>query len=658
MHKRIASLLSALFFFACGDPPEVCNDNADNDGDGLVDCFDEDDCSQSAVCQPRCGNNIIDAGEQCDDGNLLNGDGCSNLCQLEGNPVCGNGAIEAPEECDGANLDNLDCSDFNFDVGALACDNQCTFDISDCRDAICGDGVQEGPEQCDDGNTGDLDGCSAACTIEDNCGNGSVELNEQCDGNNLSGQDCTDFGFDAGTLACNANCLFILGGCTEALCGDGVLEGSEQCDDNNILDGDGCSSDCIAGLGFLCLGAPSQCDTVCGDGLIRGEEVCDDDNTNNNDGCDNLCQNEEPFICEGEPSACRFPVFLKVESNGGHSCALLGNGNIRCWGLNNLGQLGYGDTNDIGDDELPSSASDIVLGGFAVDMSVGGAHTCALLDTGNIRCWGSNSLGQLGYGNINNIGDNEDPAVAGNVNVGGAVVEVVAGGNHTCALLSNGSVKCWGRNNFGQLGLGNTLDVGDDELPSAAANVNVGGTVVQIAGGGQHTCALLDTGNVRCWGRSNFGQLGYGNINTIGDNETPASAGDVNIGGTVVQISAAANHTCALLNTGNVRCWGQSSSGQVGYGNTLTIGDDETPNSVGDVNVGGVVTKVDAGDFHTCVILDSDNVKCWGFAGNGRLGYGNANNIGDNEAPAAVGFVSLGGPVAQLSAGGCAPALC
>ena len=135
------------------------------------------------------------------------------------------------------------------------------------------------------------------------------------------------------------------------------------------------------------------------------------------------------------------------------------------------------------------------------------------------------------------------------------------------------------------LGYGNTEDIGDDETPASAGDVNLGGLAVEIAAGGEHTCALLTTGAVRCWGHGARGALGYGNIEDIGDDETPASAGDVYIGGTAVHITAGAGHSCALLATGAVRCWGAGLTGCLGYGNTEDIGDDETPASAGDVPV-------------------------------------------------------------------------
>ncbi len=216
-------------------------------------------------------------------------------------------------------------------------------------------------------------------------------------------------------------------------------------------------------------------------------------------------------------------------------------------------------------------------------LVTGSNHTCALLETGAVRCWGGGGNGQLGHGNTDTIGDDETAAASGDVNVGGRVVQLAAGGSHTCALLETGAVRCWGYGVYGQLGYGNTDHIGDDEVPATAGDVNVGGRVVQLAAGRKHTCALLETGAVRCGGRGVYGQLGYGNQDRIGDNEAPATAGDVNVGGSVVQLVAGGDHTCALLETGAVRCWGEGDLGQLGYGFGGDIGDDEGPASAGDV---------------------------------------------------------------------------
>jgi alpha-tubulin suppressor-like RCC1 family protein len=342
---------------------------------------------------------------------------------------------------------------------------------------------------------------------------------------------------------------------------------------------------------------------------------------------------------------------VQLVAGQSHTCALLDTGAVRCWGRALNGQLGYGNTTDIGDNETPASGGDVTVGGTVTQLAAGSDHTCALLNTGAVRCWGLGSSGQLGYGNTNNIGDNETPASAGDVTVGGTVTQLAAGIEHTCALLNTGAVRCWGLGLYGQLGYGNSNSVGDNETPASAGDVTVGGTATQLAAGGGHSCARLNYGGVRCWGRGFDGQLGYGNTNSIGDNETPASAGDVTVGGTVTQLAAGYSHTCALLNSNAVRCWGWGLSGQLGYANENSIGDNETPASAGDVNVGGPVSRVVAAFLHTCALLDTGAVRCWGAGDSGTLGYGNTNDIGDNETPSSAGSVTVGGAVSELAAG-------
>jgi hypothetical protein len=136
---------------------------------------------------------------------------------------------------------------------------------------------------------------------------------------------------------------------------------------------------------------------------------------------------------------------------------------------------------------------------------------------------------------------------------------VVSGGSFTCAILANGSVRCWGSNAVGQLGQGNKNTIGDNETPGSVGTVDIGNhTAVALAAGNAHTCALLDDGTSRCWGYNIYGQLGYANTKQIGDDETPASAGPVDLGPgrTAVAITAGGLHTCAILDNGNVLCWG------------------------------------------------------------------------------------------------------
>ena len=144
---------------------------------------------------------------------------------------------------------------------------------------------------------------------------------------------------------------------------------------------------------------------------------------------------------------------------------------------------------------------------------------------------------------------------------------IVAGGHHTCALMDTGKVRCWGYNGYGQLGYGNTTNIGDNELPVGGRREWTSAATPSCSWrpASNHTCALLSTGNVRCWGSSGYGQLGYGNTGNI---HAPATAGDVATGGQVLQVAAGKLHTCALLGTGDIKCWGNGASGRLGYGDS------------------------------------------------------------------------------------------
>ena len=346
------------------------------------------------------------------------------------------------------------------------------------------------------------------------------------------------------------------------------------------------------------------------------------------------------------------PPTADIAAGAYHTCAILDNGDVSCWGFGGSGRLGYGNNDNIGDNETPGSAGAVDLGAgrTATSITAGFEHTCAILDNGDVSCWGIGLNGKLGYGNTNSIGDDETPGSAGAVNLGAGrtATSITAGSYHTCAILDNGEVRCWGLGSSGRLGYGNTDSIGDDETPASAGAVNLGAgrTATSITAGSTHTCAVLDNGEVSCWGSGGFGRLGYGNTNTIGDDETPASAGAVNLGAgrTASSITAGNNHTCAILDNGEVSCWGSGTFGQPGYGNTDTIGDNETPGSAGAVNLGAgrTATSITAGSYHTCAILDNSELSCWGWGGNGRLGYGNTDNIGDDETPASAGAVNLG----------------
>ena len=277
----------------------------------------------------------------------------------------------------------------------------------------------------------------------------------------------------------------------------------------------------------------------------------------------------------------------------------------------------------------------------ANSVQLGGGSTC-MMSNGRIKCWGKNNYGQLGQGHSNNLGDgaNEVGDNLSVVNLGtghdNLVHSMEVGSNRVCVLLRNNNVKCWGRNNHGQLGLGHSNTIGDgaNEMGDNLSAVNLGTnlTAKQIAVGQDHNCVILNNDSVKCWGNNYYGRLGQGHRNNLGDgaNEMGDSLSAVNLGTnlTAKQIAAGDNHTCVILNNDNVKCWGHNWHGQLGQGHSNTIGDgaNEMGDNLSVVNLGTNLTakQITTGGNHTCVILNNDNVKCWGGNGSGALGLESA----------------------------------
>jgi alpha-tubulin suppressor-like RCC1 family protein len=374
----------------------------------------------------------------------------------------------------------------------------------------------------------------------------------------------------------------------------------------------------------------------------------------------------------GGCGTCTATTVVALAAGGGSVCAVFYSGKIKCWGYNLDGELGYGNTENVGDDELPSAIGYVSLSddpGVTVrELSIGNTHACALLSDGTVNCWGRAVFGVLGRGNDESIGDDELPSDVAPVSVittpGLSVEQISAGGSHTCALLSNGTIQCWGDNDYRQLGRDDTQDLGDDELPSDVAPVSVsttpGVTVTQISAGFKHTCALLSDGTVKCWGANGSGQLARGTPNNLADEQLPSevepiaitTAADV----TAVAIRAGYDSTCVLLSDGTVKCWGNAPAELVGTGETGPVLD---PSSVGPIEVteesGLLVTDLATGPAHVCARLADGSAACWGTSEYGALGYGHIEPIGDDELPSSAGPVSVtttpGLTVTQLAAG-------
>jgi serine/threonine protein kinase/alpha-tubulin suppressor-like RCC1 family protein len=276
----------------------------------------------------------------------------------------------------------------------------------------------------------------------------------------------------------------------------------------------------------------------------------------------------------------------QIGAGQGMTCALLSNGAVMCWGLTIMGIR-----------RTPFAVEGVTA---ATQLSVGESHACARRADGLAFCWGDDNSGQLGDGNDRSrIRAEAVPGLSG-------VAQITAGAGHTCALLVDGSVWCWGRQEHGQLGNGHRAR---ETIPRPVAVSGLGG-VLQVSAGENHTCALLRDGTVRCWGMNEAGQLGLG---SDGNQAVPMAVEGLT---GAVRISSGYHHTCALQGNGALWCWGENYTCQLGTGsmtgNTRPVR----------IEAPGPVVEVGGGANHTCVRTTQGAVRCWGFNIYGQLGNG------------------------------------
>lgn len=344
------------------------------------------------------------------------------------------------------------------------------------------------------------------------------------------------------------------------------------------------------------------------------------------------------------------PERQTVALGSGHTCVVLGDGRLHCWGDNRSGQLGLGDGRPrLSAREATSTGTGVRLDGMVQAVAAGLQHTCALLDGGRVKCWGDNRFGQLGLGAPGNRGGSGDAMGTDlpPVDLGArAVRSISAGAYDTCALLEGGSVVCWGWNRFGQLGVGDTRDRGlapaDLGAAAALARLPPGRSASAVAAGAFHTCVLLaDSGAPACWGLNFAGQLGTGDSAVRGLDAsrvgTQLPVLEFGRAGPAQAITVGADHTCILLRNLGVRCWGYNRHGELGIGDNESRGDDpmERVDRVPTVPLGydaRAITSLAAGAQHTCAVV-AGTVKCWGRNGRGRLGTGDQTNRGDTNEP-------------------------
>jgi alpha-tubulin suppressor-like RCC1 family protein len=346
---------------------------------------------------------------------------------------------------------------------------------------------------------------------------------------------------------------------------------------------------------------------------------------------------------------CDTPEALALGAQ--HSCALLAAGRVRCWGGNHAGQLGLATTEAFGDDESAFDAPVLELGGRVLQLAAGAAHTCALLDGGRVRCWGEGASGKLGLGDANNLGDDEPPVSRPPIQLGARAIAVAAGGSHSCAILEGGAVRCWGDNQFGQLGTGQAEALGDDEPPTEQPALRFGVPITALALGFDHTCALGSDGSVRCWGGNLFGQLGRGDPLAGGPLERAELTPPLQLGGPVQAIATSTMSGCALRQDASVLCWGQNFFGELGYPGVPVVGDDEHPIEVGPVPIGVGLRQLVLGQNRSCGLYEDGKVKCWGLNFGGELGYGHTLPLPLEAEPATLEPLLLGAEALQIAAG-------
>jgi len=369
---------------------------------------------------------------------------------------------------------------------------------------------------------------------------------------------------------------------------------------------------------------------------------------------------------------------LQVSAGYHHTCAVLAGGKVKCWGSDAFGKLGLGGSSEMPRGGVAGQLGDALpyvqvgAGRSAVAVASGSDVTCSVLDDGSVKCWGYNGYGAVGTPNLSSVGITETyaplpvgrkcGAVASGSGYGFALLDdgslgrwgqtfspyvMGAGqkvrsfdrgtrydGYHLCAVVESGGVRCWPVNQFvqdvGQFGWAFDASLAPENYPLTA--LGAGRTATAVALGDSHSCALLDNGQVKCWGANDKGQLGLGD--TFARGAAAADMGDalpaVALGASAKAIAAGAQHTCALLEGGSVKCWGHNDAGQLGQGHVRAIGDEAGEvAALGAIELGDQkAVAIDVG-FHSCALLENGAVKCWGSNAFGELGLGDTANRGD-----------------------------
>ncbi len=413
---------------------------------------------------------------------------------------------------------------------------------------------------------------------------------------------------DTTVLACDAEGMSSTEACSGATpsCFEGdcvpCLDGAVQCADdvtqacegNTWVDGDTCTIGCDAGacLTVTDIGAGSAhtC-AVLSNGTVR---------------CWGYTNLDLLFLCDvndpAEPQSFT-PVPTEVPglddavligSGNAHNCVVTAGDTLKCWGWNGIGRLGDG---SVMNQPLPV---DISLPAAVSALTVAALHSCVALTDGTMRCWGLNESGQLGNGEINSPQFYNSPQQV--INLGLPAVQIDSGVSNTCMRDSGKNAACWGEGGQNQLGFGH---------PDSGSPVGIGGDGVdEIRVGSGHTCYRIG-GAVICIGSNNNGQIGNGTTSPITAPFQPFSAD-------VTRLDLAGNQSCAIEGSGRLYCWGRNVEGQIGVGSSGENNYVTTPTLI-DV---GNVKDIALGYQHMCALTTDDRLLCWGANNHGQVGLG------------------------------------